>query len=121
MAGAVLLWTAGFDVIYATADLDADREHGIHSVPARFGLVGGLWISRVTHVASVLFLMLLGLASPVLGAIWFGAVAAVAVLLVVEHRLVRPDDLSKVGLAFFTMNGVISVLLGAAGVADALI
>ena len=121
LAMAVLCWTAGFDVIYATADVDSDLEHGVHSVPARYGVGTALWISRVTHVAAFACLILTGLASEPLRAIWFGAVAAVGVLLVIEHRLVRPDDLSRVGLAFFTMNGIIAVLLGTSGIVDALL
>lgn len=120
MAAAVLCWTAGFDVIYATADVEADREHGVNSVPAKFGIGTALWISRTTHVVAFGCLVLTGLASPQLGTIWFGAVTAVGVLLIVEHRLVKPNDLSKVGLAFFTVNGVIAVLLGTAGIIDAL-
>jgi 4-hydroxybenzoate polyprenyltransferase len=120
LAAAVLCWTAGFDVIYATADVEADREHGVNSVPAKFGIGTALWISRTTHVVAFGCLVLTGLASPQLGTIWFGAVTAVGVLLIVEHRLVKPNDLSKVGLAFFTVNGVIAVLLGTAGIIDAL-
>ncbi len=121
MAGGVLCWTAGFDVIYATADRDSDLRHGVHSLPSRLGIGRALLVSRLTHVAGVLFLIALGLASPLLGTVWFVAVGAVAVLLMVEHRLVRPDDLSKVSLAFFTVNGVISTLLGTAGIVDALL
>ena len=120
MAGGVLCWTAGFDVIYATADAEHDRHHGVHSLPGRLGVGRALWVGRATHVVAVAFLIALGLASPDLGGVWLAAVGVVAVLLVVEHRLVRPDDLSKVGLAFFTVNGVIAVLLGTAGIADAL-
>ena len=121
MAGGVLCWTAGFDVIYATADHDSDVRHGVHSLPSRLGIGRALWASRGTHVVGVGFLLALGVISPLLGAIWFAAVGVVAALLVVEHRLVRPDDLSKVSLAFFTVNGVISTLLGTAGIVDALI
>ena len=121
MAGGVLCWTAGFDVIYATADRDSDLRQGVHSLPARHGLARSLWISRVTHAIGVLFLVALGVAAARLGMIWFIAAAAVALLLVVEHRLVRPDDLSKVSLAFFTVNGLISTLLGTAGIVDALL
>ena len=120
MALAVLTWTAGFDVIYATADFESDREHGVHSVPNRLGIARALWVSRLTHGLSIAFLVMLGLSTARLGLIWWVATIVVAGLLVVEHRLVRADDLSKVGLAFFTVNGIISVLLGSAGVADVL-
>lgn len=119
MAGAVLCWTAGFDIIYATVDYEHDRAHGVRSLPARLGIGGALSVSRVTHIASLAFLVALGWISPDLGVLWFAAVAAVAVLLVVEHALVRPGDLSRVNVAFFTLNGIISLLLGTAGVVDA--
>lgn len=120
IAGNVLCWTAGFDVIYATADFESDRRTGVHSLPSRMGLARALWVSRLTHVAAVAFLVALAWASPDLGWLWLSAVGVVTVLLVIEHALVRPDDLSKVGLAFFTVNGIISVLLGTAGIVDAI-
>ena len=121
MAAAVLLWTAGFDIIYACQDYHSDVECGVFSVPAKIGIGPALWASRVTHVACVAMLVLLGWASPQLGTLYFVGVGAAAALLVVEHALVRADDLSKVGLAFFTVNGVISVLLGTLGVIDVLL
>ena len=121
MAGAVLCWTAGFDVIYATADRESDVRHGVHSLPARLGIGRSLLVSRGTHVASLACLMALGFVSGDLRAMWLAAVAAVGVLLMVEHALVRPNDLSRVNLAFFTLNGIISVLLGTAGIVDALL
>ena len=114
----VLLWTAGFDVIYATADVETDRRDGVHSMPAKLGVGRALWVSRATHVAAVLAYVLAGVASPLLGSIWFVAVAAVAVLLAAEQALVRADDLSKVGLAFFTFNGIVALVLGVAGIVD---
>lgn len=119
MAGAVLCWTAGFDIIYATVDYEHDRAHGVHSLPAKLGIAGALIASRITHIGSLAFLAALGWVSPDLGMLWYAAVAAVAVLLVVEHALVRPGDLWRVNVAFFTLNGIISVLLGTAGVVDA--
>ena len=119
MAASIVCWTGGFDVIYATADVETDLRDGVHSLPTKLGIAKALWISRVTHVLSIAFLVALGLASGDLGVLWFVVVAVVASLLVVEHALVRPDDLSKVGLAFFTVNGIISVLLGTAGIVDA--
>jgi 4-hydroxybenzoate polyprenyltransferase len=121
MAGAVLGWTAGFDIIYATADAAHDRQHGIHSVPARLGIERALGVSRLTHVGSVALLLALGWASPQLAAIWYTAVAATAGLMIVQHSLVRPEDLSRVNVAFFTVNGIISVVLGTAGIADVLV
>lgn len=118
MAAAVLCWTAGFDIIYACQDYRSDIEQGIFSVPAKLGIARALWVARLTHVACVGCLVTLGLTTPELGAIWLGGVGVVVVLLCVEHWLVRADDLSKVGLAFFTVNGIISVLLGTVGIVD---
>jgi 4-hydroxybenzoate polyprenyltransferase len=118
MALAVLTWTAGFDIIYACQDYDCDVNDGVFSVPAKVGISKALWIARLTHLCSVALLVALGMLTPAFGAVYFiGATLAIA-LLVVEHALVRADDLSKVGLAFFTVNGVIALVLGAAGVVD---
>jgi 4-hydroxybenzoate polyprenyltransferase len=118
MAGAVLCWTAGFDIIYACQDFASDCATGVVSVPAKCGIVRALWISRGTHVAALGLLIALGLNAPELAVLYFVGVACAAILLIVEHALVRPDDLSKVGLAFFTINGIISLLIGGLGVLD---
>jgi 4-hydroxybenzoate polyprenyltransferase len=118
MAGAVLCWTAGFDIIYACQDYQSDLECGVFSVPAKLGIAGALWVSRLTHVACVGMLVMLGRSAPALGVLYFVGVGVAVLLLLVEHALVRPGDLSKVGLAFFTVNGVISLLLGALGIVD---
>ena len=121
MAGAVLCWTAGFDIIYACQDYLSDVECGVFSVPAKIGIGPALWVSRLTHLVCIGFLTGLGRSAPALGSLYWVGVAVVALLLVIEHSLVRDDDLSKVGLAFFTVNGVISVLLGTLGIADILV
>jgi 4-hydroxybenzoate polyprenyltransferase len=118
MALAVLTWTAGFDIIYACQDYDCDVRDGVFSVPAKVGIGKALWIARLTHVCSAALLVALGLFTPAFGAIYLTGVGAAVVLLVVEHAVVRAEDLSKVGLAFFTINGIIALLLGAAGVVD---
>ena len=118
MAAAVLCWTAGFDIIYACQDYQSDLECGVFSVPAKIGVGPALWVSRATHVVCVAMLVMLGLSSTELGALYFTGVAAAILLLVVEHSLVKPTDLSKVNLAFFTFNGIISLLLGTLGVID---
>ena len=118
MAAAVLLWTAGFDIIYACQDYRSDLERGVVSVPARIGIGPALWVSRTTHVACVATLILLGVVSRELHVLYFAGVACAVALLVVEHALVKPHDLSKVGLAFFTVNGIVSVLLGTLGIID---
>ncbi len=109
LAAAVLLWVAGFDVIYACQDAGFDRDAGLHSMPARFGIPQALWIARGLHLAALGAMAGVGLAAELHPVYWVG-VAGIAGLLAWEHRLVRADDLSKIGVAFFTMNGVISVL-----------
>jgi 4-hydroxybenzoate polyprenyltransferase len=106
----VALWTAGFDVIYACQDEEFDRREGLYSIPARFGLRRALLISRWLHVGTVLGLLLLWLLTP-LGGWFFAGVLAAAAILIYEHRIVSPDDLSRLNTAFFTMNGVMSVVV----------
>jgi 4-hydroxybenzoate polyprenyltransferase len=121
MAGAVVLWTAGFDILYACQDYAFDVEHGLFSVPSKIGIAPALWVSRLTHVCCVGFLVALDVTPPELG-LFFGIGVGIAmVLLVIEHSLVKPTDLSKLNLAFFTLNGVISLILGGLGVVDVLI
>jgi 4-hydroxybenzoate polyprenyltransferase len=118
MGVAVLCWTAGFDIIYACQDVAVDRATGLHSIPARLGVSGALWVSRWTHVACVALLVGLGWGSEQLGMLYFAGLAAAVGLLIAQHRVVKPDDLSRVNLAFFTLNGVISVLMGLSGIAS---
>lgn len=118
MFAAVLFWTAGFDVIYACQDYQSDRSTGVFSVPARFGIGAALWIARATHALCVAALVAMGMVVPQFGWIYAIAVAVAVALLAVEHGLVRADDLSKVNVAFFTINGVISLLIGSLGIAD---
>jgi 4-hydroxybenzoate polyprenyltransferase len=114
---AVLAWVAGFDLIYASQDVEFDRAAGLHSIPARIGIGRALLLSRLLHVAMVVLLALLGIFSG-LGLLYWAGLVLVAVLLVHEHRLVRADDLSKVDLAFFTLNGVVSVAFAAFAIAE---
>src|ERR687893_40538 len=107
-AGAAL-WVAGFDVIYALLDRDFDLENSINSLPVRFGVGPALVVSRVWHALSVAFLVAFGAAAG-LGVVYFLGVLVVAWLLFYEQSLVRKDDLSKLNVAFFTMNGVISMI-----------
>ena len=107
-AGAAL-WVAGFDVLYALLDRDFDLENGINSLPARFGVGLALVVSRVWHALSVVFLVAFGVAAG-LGAVYYLGVVVVAWLLFYEQSLVRKGDLSKLNMAFFTMNGVISLI-----------
>jgi 4-hydroxybenzoate polyprenyltransferase len=115
-----MTWVAGFDIIYATADVAVDRAQGLHSLPARFGIAAALWSSRALHTASACFLAAAGL---VLGAgpAYYAGVAVVAGLLAYEQRLVSPHDLSRLNAAFFTMNGVIAVVFAVFACADAVL
>jgi 4-hydroxybenzoate polyprenyltransferase len=118
LGGAVALWIGGFDIIYATMDLDIDRAQGLHSIPRRFGVAAALRITRVFHLLSVLLLVWLGIALG-LGPLYYLGVAVVAALLAYENSIVSADDLSRVDMAFLTMNGVIALVFLAGVLADA--
>ena len=109
LTAAVTFWVAGFDVLYACQDYDFDRNSGLHSIPRHLGIRRALWIARAFHVIMLALLISL-LWSFGLGKLAVAGVAVVAALLAYEHSLVAADDLSKLNAAFFTMNGVISVL-----------
>ncbi|MBX3431962.1 MAG: putative 4-hydroxybenzoate polyprenyltransferase [Pirellulales bacterium] len=115
---AVLTWVAGFDVIYACQDVDFDRQARLHSIPVRLGVAGALRLAAVCHLATIGALAALPSVYPPFGWIWCAGVASVAALLVYEHVLVRPDDLSRVNAAFFNVNAVISLGLLAVGIVD---
>jgi 4-hydroxybenzoate polyprenyltransferase len=106
----VLLWTAGFDVLYACQDYDFDRNEGLYSIPARFGIAHALWISRGLHAVAFLALVALYLLSG-LGPLALIGVVATAALLLYQHRLVKADDLGRLNAAFFTTNAFVSVIL----------
>ena len=109
LTAAVTFWVGGFDVIYACQDFDFDRSYGLHSVPRHMGIGTALWVARIFHVIMLGLLIALVLAFG-LGKLAAAGVIVVAALLAYEHSLVRDDDLSKLNAAFFTMNGVISVV-----------
>lgn len=117
LAVTVLTWIGGFDIIYACQDVEVDRRDGLFSIPARLGIGPALWISRGCHLVTVAALAGLGLLAG-LGWLYWAAGGATVVLLAAEHAVVRPNDLSRVNLAFFTINGCVSLLLGAATIAD---
>ena len=119
LTAAVTFWGAGFDVLYACQDLDFDRQAGLHSVPRYFGIARSLWIARIFHLVTLSLLGWLVVLFQ-LGPIAIAGVVAVAVLLAYEHSLVSPGNLSKLNAAFFTMNGVISVIFLAFVLADEL-
>lgn len=118
MGVAVLLWTAGFDILYACQDRDVDVRDGLHSLPARLGIAPALWLARTSHLACVALLLWLKWLVPQFGPLYLAACVLVLVLLVSEHLLVRADDLSRINLAFFTLNGCVSLTLGILGVID---
>jgi 4-hydroxybenzoate polyprenyltransferase len=119
LGGAVALWIGGFDIIYATMDLEVDRSQDLHSIPRRFGIATALRITRVAHFASVVLLVWLGLVLG-LGPLYYLGVAVVAALLAYENSIVSADDLSRVDMAFLTMNGVIAIVFLAGVLADAI-
>ncbi|OGW39596.1 MAG: 4-hydroxybenzoate octaprenyltransferase [Nitrospirae bacterium GWD2_57_9] len=110
LGAAVLFWLLGFDVLYALQDMDFDRGAGLHSIPQRFGIGRSLWISRVSHAVTMLALIWLSFLLP-LGWLYLAGVVAAAFLIVYEHTLVKENDLSKLNIAFFNMNGYISVTI----------
>jgi 4-hydroxybenzoate polyprenyltransferase len=110
LGAAVAVWIAGFDCFYALFDRDIDLQQRLHSIATRFGVGGAFWAARLLHLATVALLALVGLGLDVGVLYWLG-VAAVAALLVYEHALVRPSDLRRLDAAFFTVNGMISVIL----------
>ena len=120
LTAAVTFWVGGFDVLYACQDFDFDREAGLHSVPRYFGIHAALWIARAFHLIMVGLLVALVFVFS-LGKLAICGVIAVVLLLLYEHSLVRPNDLSKLNAAFFTMNGVISVLFFVFVAADLLV
>ena len=119
LTAAVTLWTAGFDIIYACQDHDFDRKTGLHSIPVALGIKNALLVSRLLHLVMIALLIWLARAMD-LGLLSLAGVAVVAALLVYEHYLVKPDDLSRVNAAFFTVNGFVSVLFFVFWAADIL-
>ncbi|HTQ80724.1 MAG TPA: UbiA-like polyprenyltransferase, partial [Thermoanaerobaculia bacterium] len=121
LALVVLLWVAGFDVLYALQDLEFDRRTGLHSIPARFGVVGALWLSAALHTAMLALLATLPRLYPGLGAgFWVGWAGCLALLLY-QHWVVRPGDLRRLNAAFFQANGLLSIWLFAATALDILL
>jgi 4-hydroxybenzoate polyprenyltransferase len=119
LGAAVAFWVAGFDFFYALFDVEVDRAQRLHSIATRFGVRGAFLGARLAHAATVACLVIAGAGLPVGVLYWIG-VAVVGSLLVYEHSLVRPGDLSRLDAAFFTMNGVISVAFAAFVIGDAL-
>ena len=117
---AVGTWIAGFDLVYACQDAESDRREGVHSLPARFGIATALRVSEVTHVVTVALLVAFGVVAGYTTFWWLG-VAGTAAALLYEHAIVRPDDLSRVNRAFFTVNGYVGIGLFGAALLDLLV
>ncbi|MFN2224478.1 MAG: UbiA-like polyprenyltransferase [Chloroflexota bacterium] len=120
LLGAVTLWIGGFDVLYACQDVEFDRRTGLHSIPARFGIPAALRVAAASHLLTVLLMAGLAVTSGLSWPYWLG-LAVMAALLAYEHALVRPDDLSKLNIAFFNINGYISVTIFMATLAAILV
>lgn len=118
ISGFVLLWVAGFDVLYAIQDIDFDRARGLSSIPAKLGLKGALWTSRALHVLAFAALVLAVRTEPRFQLPMHIAVGAVAILLIAEHAVVARRGLAGIPMAFFTLNGAVSCLLGLVGTVD---
>lgn len=119
LGSAVTLWTAGFDLIYACEDEAHDRAAGLFSGAARLGVAGALRLSAVLHAACLVLLALVYAVNPDVSWLYGTGLAVAGALLVYEHAIVTPSDLSRVNVAFFTLNGLVSLVLGAFAVADA--
>jgi 4-hydroxybenzoate polyprenyltransferase len=121
LGGAVMLWVAGFDIIYSCQDFEFDLRERLRSVPARFGVAAALRLAALCHLGMVVLLALLPLVYDGFGTVYLAGLGALTVLLAYEHWLVRPDDLSRVNRAFFQVNAVVSLGLLAVGVIDLLL
>ena len=120
LAAAVVFWVAGFDIIYSLQDEQFDRRSGLFSLPAKLGASRALTLSRVFHLLSFLLLCAVGLFFPV-GAFYCAGCLLVGSMLIYEHRLVSPEDISRVNAAFFTVNGAVSLLFFALNLLDRLV
>jgi len=121
MAGMVLFWVAGFDVIYALQDVEFDQRTGLFSIPSRLGPTRAIWLSRAMHAAAFACLVTAAMVEPRFGVIFWIGVGLVGVLLCLEHVVLARRGKAGLDMAFFTLNGIVSCVLGIAGVADLLI
>lgn len=110
LSAAVILWTAGFDIIYSLQDLDFDRMTGLFSLPSRIGPRAALLVSRIFHAGMIALLAWFGILAG-LGMVFFAGVVFVGLFLIYEQSLVSPEDISRVNMAFFTMNGCVSIMM----------
>ncbi len=109
LALAVMFWIGGFDVLYGMQDVEFDRQHGLHSIPARFGVRKALWTTRASHAATIVMLLALGNISNLGWPYWVG-VGLISCLLIYENLLLKPHDLSRLNIAFFNINGYIAIV-----------
>lgn len=110
LSAAVIFWVAAFDIIYSLQDIEFDRENRIFSIPAGMGEIKAMWVARGMHLLSWVAMLIFGLVAGI-GWPYLVAVLMVGILLVVEHTIAKPGDFRKIGIAFFTMNGIISIVL----------
>ena len=109
LALAVMFWIGGFDVLYGLQDVEFDRQHGLHSIPARFGVRKALWTTRASHATTIVMLLALGNISNLGWPYWVG-VGLIGCLLTYENLLLKPHDLSRLNIAFFNINGYIAIV-----------
>ena len=121
LAGMVMCWVAGFDIIYALQDLETDIKQGLHSIPRRFGISGGMWISRGLHLIASACLVAAWWIDPRLDLLFALGCSMVIALLIYEHATVHKWGTTRIALTFFTLNGIISCGLGAIGIIDILL
>lgn len=118
LAAAVLFWVGGFDIIYACQDFEVDKKLGLKSIPAVWGVPAALKIAAVSHVFMLIALGVLPLLYPLFGTIWYIGLAILSILIIIEHVLVKPNDLTRVNIAFFHINAIVSIGLLILGVSD---
>lgn len=121
MGAANMLWVAGFDIIYGAQDVEFDRNTGLHSIPARFGVKKALGISRAFHIITLVLLFVMGWMVPQLGAIFYAGLAVIALLFVQEYRMVSPENLKNVNIASYSINQLVSIALLVFGSVDVLL
>lgn len=118
LSGMVMLWVAGFDIIYSLQDVDTDRRQHLFSIPSRLGVRAALWISRVLHIGAFALLALCWRNEPRFNALFGVGVCAVAILLIAEHVVLSRQGKAGLHAAFFTLNGIVSLVVGVLGIAD---
>ena len=121
LAGMVLAWVTGFDVLYALQDVEVDRDQGLHSMPARLGVQPAVWISRLLHLLAIGLLVWAWYIDPRFHVLFLVAGIMAAALLAWEHVTIARWGVERITLAFFTLNGIVSCVVGLAGIADILI